>query len=212
MASFIDIHTHHNDTKHPFSIIQKDVEFFASNEQLEPEKFYSIGIHPWNVHKTDSSIFESFKKIAAIKNIIAIGECGLDKNSTATIKEQDYFFERQIIISESVKKPVIIHCVAAFNEIIQLRKKLKPTQNWVIHGFRGKPQLAQQLLDAGFALSFGEKFNPDSVKITPADKLCIETDESLLPISEIYRNIARVKNCLPEELNAACRLLKQYVC
>lgn len=80
---------------------------------------------------------------------------------------------------------MILHVVKAFPEIMALRKSLKPTQQWIIHGFRGKPQLAESLLRAGFDISLGEHFNPASAAIIPPSRLFAETDESLLPIEEI---------------------------
>jgi TatD DNase family protein len=122
---------------------------------------------------------------------------------------QAEYFERQIVIAEKYEKPVIIHCVGYFNELMALKKQINPTQMWIIHGFRGKPQLAVQLLKAGFFLSFGEKFNAESVRITPTDKIFAETDESKKSIIEIYHNLALAKQCKPEELVAGTRLFKK---
>jgi TatD DNase family protein len=212
MSVLVDVHTHNRKTLHPFSVLNVSIDLFLENDDNVLKKFLSVGIHPWDIHTTDTSAIQILEKIAGYKNVVAIGECGLDKNCTACIKEQGYFFERQVQISEKVKKPLIIHCVAAYNEIIQLNKKLQPQQNWIIHGFRGKPQLALQLLNAGFYLSYGENFNSESIVVTPFDRLCVETDESNLDIETIYKKIALVKKCHPEELNAGCMALKQYVC
>lgn len=212
MTVYIDVHTHHSDSINPFAVrslmLDEMEEFFAADKN----EFCSVGIHPWDVHSLRSDVLDKIELWAADARVKAIGECGLDKNSQASIKEQAYFFERQISISEKLSKPMIIHCVAAFNEVIALRKRIKPQQIWIIHGFRGKPQMAKQLLDAGFALSYGEHYNPQSVELTPMDKLCIETDEGKKPIEQIYKEIALIKACLPEELNAACQLLNLYVC
>jgi TatD DNase family protein len=187
-----------------------EVESFSKSH---PDTFFSTGIHPWEVHNTDPSAFDIFEKLLANDKYKAIGECGFDRNAKASFKEQGYFFERQVLLSEKYEKPVIIHCVASFNEIILLRKRYNPTQNWILHGFRGKPEMASQLLNHGFALSYGSKHNPASIEITPIDKLCIETDmHEDVPIETIYRTIATLKNCNIDELNAACRLLKLYVC
>lgn len=80
-------------------------------------------------------------------------------------------------LSETLRKPLILHIVKSFPEIIALRKQWKPTQPWIIHGFRGKPQLARELLAHGFHLSYGKKYNPASLAITPSSRLLRETDE-----------------------------------
>ena len=212
MNVYIDAHTHCSDWENPFAVRNLSFDEIESFLKSAKREFCSFGIHPWDVHTLRPDVLEEVEAWASDPRIKAIGECGLDKNSKASIKEQAYFFERQVTISEKLLKPMIIHCVAAFNEIIALRKKLHPAQIWLIHGYRGKPQMAKQLLNAGFALSFGEHFNPLSVELTPIDKLCIETDEGETPIEHLYKDIAIIKGCLPFELNGACQLLKLYVC
>ncbi|MCF0236801.1 MAG: TatD family hydrolase, partial [Bacteroidaceae bacterium] len=86
-------------------------------------------------------------------------------------------FEAQVALSERFSRPITLHIVRAFDLILGLHKRLRPTQRWTVHGFRGKPQLAQQLLDAGFDLSFGHHRNPDAWAITPPDRRHEETDE-----------------------------------
>lgn len=212
MAIYIDTHTHNPFKEDILAIKNLNISEVDELDLSNKFQYYSIGIHPWEVHETNPNALEKLEFWAANDAVKAIGECGLDKNSKAGFKEQSYHFERQVLLSEKYQKPMIIHCVACFNEIISLRKKLKPTQDWIIHGFRGKPQLAKQLISKGFSLSFGEKYNSMSVEITPIESLCIETDTSSVDIMTLYKEIASIKSCLPKELNAACRLLKLYVC
>lgn len=212
MIAYIDIHTHNTNSNNPFSVINLNMNQAEDFIQTEKKYFCSMGIHPWDVHLSCPETLQKLEKLAADKRVVAIGECGLDKNSKATIKEQDYYFERQIVISEKLQKPMIIHCVASFNEIMVMKKKHNPQQPWIIHGFRGKPEMAKQLLNCGFYLSYGEKFNPASVETTPLDRLCVETDESQMTIDQIYKNIADAKGCRSEEIKAACPTLKLYAC
>lgn len=116
---------------------------------------------------------------------MAIGESGLDRLRGASLDRQEAIFRRQVAISESVGKPMILHVVKAFPEIMRLRRELSPAQPWVIHGFRGKPQLAAELLREGFYISLGERFNRETAEIIPADRLFVETDESRLSVEEI---------------------------
>lgn len=212
MTVYIDTHTHNPYKENILAIKNVSITDIDNLDVSNQFQYYSIGIHPWEVHKTNSNIFEKLEDWAAFESVKAIGECGLDKNSIAGFKEQCYYFDRQVQISERHHKPLIIHCVGNFNELISIRKKLQPSQEWIIHGFRGKPQLAKRLLDNGFALSFGEKYNSESVEITAIEKICIETDKSKIDIAKLYKEIASIKGCLPKELNAASRLLKLYVC
>ena len=212
MAIYIDAHTHNPFKEDILAIKNLNISEIDKLDISNKFQYYSIGIHPWEVHEIHSNAFEKLDFWAANDAVKAIGECGLDKNSKAGFKEQSYYFERQVQISETHQKPLIIHCVGYFNEIISIRKKLKPSQEWIIHGFRSKPQLAKQLIANGFSLSFGEKYNSMSVEATPIENICIETDTSSVDIMTLYKEIASIKACLPKELNAACRLLKLYVC
>jgi TatD DNase family protein len=109
------------------------------------------------------------------------------------------------MLAEEVKKPLIIHCVKGLDEIIAMHKETVPQQAWIIHGFRGKPQQAEQLVKAGFYLSFGERFNVESLKATPLERLFVESDESNFGIYEIYRRISQTKGYSIEELAMTVR-------
>ena len=113
---------------------------------------------------------------ASDPRVDAIGEAGLDALRGGDILYQEETFKKQVEISEQLGKPMIIHCVRAFDRLLRLRKELRPSQLWIVHGFRGKPELARQLVDAGCAISLGKKFNPDVRAIVPPQLLFRESD------------------------------------
>ena len=142
------------------------------------------GIHPW---KADETFV-----VPDLSAKLAIGECGLDGLRGPSMEVQESVFLDQIRLSEELGKPLIIHCVKAFDRLLQLRKELNPKQSWMFHGFRGKPQQLRSLLDAGFFVSFGFQHNEESLRICPIDRLLLETDDDEFhPIDEIYNNVAR---------------------
>ena len=134
---------------------------------------------------------------------MAVGECGIDKLCNTPIDIQVELLKAQISISEEFRKPLIIHCVRSYNEILELKKSILPSQPWIIHGFRGKPEVASMLIKAGMVLSIGEKFNTEAVKNIPIEKMLIESDESPLPIETIYEKIANERNISVEDLQKA---------
>lgn len=182
-----------------------DAEEFVNSDI---QSFVSVGIHPWDLENLDQFWIERLMKIAEDNRVMMIGECGLDKNIETTPERQIEVFSEQIRLSELFQKPLIIHCVGRFNKLIELKKMFNPSQKWIVHGFRGKPQLAGQLLKARIDLSFGEKFNPESIQIAPIERLFIETDESAMPIERIYEQIARIRGCKINDLNAGNVLLR----
>ena len=191
--TFFDVHTHNDraDGKHTI---------YNSNEYIEDRKI-SIGIHPWDINDGWEERFSTIKEKAYKANVRAIGECGIDKlRSLATTDTQLKVFKAHALLAEEIQKPLIIHCVKGFDEIMAIQKEIAPKQAWIIHGFRGKPQQAEQLVKNGFYISFGEMFNAESLRTTPKEKLFIESDESQTGINEIYRRIAETLDCTIEEL------------
>jgi Mg-dependent DNase len=164
------------------------------------ERLISVGLHPWYVAADWEEQLRILGEVAGKKRVMLIGETGLDKLCKTDFELQQTVFLRQIELSEEVQKPLIIHCVKAWQELMDIRKKALPSVPWIIHGFRGKPELASQLLELDIYLSYGERFNAESVRITPLERLCTETDESKLPIEDVYRKIAETKGILVEEL------------
>lgn len=143
-----------------------------------PADLLSAGIHPWDttlVTPADIAALES--RIIAEPRIAAIGECGLDPLRGAPVARQIEILEQQLLMAERLGMPVILHVVRAWSEIIALRRRLGAQQPWAIHGFRGNPQLARQLLRAGFHISLGPKHNPLTAAFIPFDRLLIETDD-----------------------------------
>ncbi len=173
-----------------------------------PRLYFSVGIHPWDAASFQPAWLDKLNILLNYQQVVAIGECGLDKNSEVAMNVQFEVFERQIILSEVAYKPLIIHCVGCFNELMELRLKHSPSQVWIIHGFRGKPELAQQLLKAGFYLSYGAKFNPESVAITPPDRLLMETDESEQGIEAVFNSINAIKNSNIEAYTATANIFR----
>jgi TatD DNase family protein len=90
--------------------------------------------------------------------------------------------------------------VKAYSEIMALKRELRPMQPWIIHGFRGKPELARQLLCADFYISLGERFNPAAAAVIPADRLLVETDDSTMPIAEIASRLPQYTPATAERL------------
>lgn len=185
-----DIHTHNLSSSGEAIISLSPREYV---EKMNPDSLYSIGIHPWFINAYSMSEVELLARLTNNANVVAIGETGIDlvRSSVALFKQMQ-IFRRHIEISESANLPVIIHNVKAHDIICGLRRELKPLQPWIIHGFRGKPTVAKMLLDCGCSLSFGEHFNPESVKATPTDRLFAETDESSLNIDEITAKLSEV--------------------
>lgn len=189
----IDCHTHKPYPAPDAIISVSPIGFAAQGSQK-----WSVGLHPWHLDlfcddsmRIKDEIWVELVAAAANPAVVAIGECGIDLIKGGLLATQMLAFRKQALLAERLKKPLMIHSVKAHDIIVGLKKDINPVQPWIIHGFRNKPTIAAIYLDAGCYLSFGEKFNPESLDITPRDRLLAETDESELPVETIIERLER---------------------
>ncbi|MFO8000884.1 MAG: TatD family hydrolase [Marinilabilia sp.] len=169
--------------------------------------WFSYGIHPWYLQGHDTSnLLKTVEINAKDPCVLAIGEAGLDKIKGPSFDLQEKIFCRQIDISEKTGKPLIIHSVKANHEILHLRKTLKPRQSWILHGFSGHPQEAEQLVSSGFLLSFGPKIlfhdgkAEASFRQVPEGHFFLETDHSNKSIKALYEKGAAIRGTTQSKL------------
>lgn len=187
-----DTHTHRRDATD--GVINYDP--VSDNFPLDSSLSYSVGIHPWHAGDATPELMERVAALAANPSVVAVGETGLDSLRGPGLDMQREVFLRHIDIALNVGKTLIIHAVKAWPELLRIAALYpdKPAP-WIVHGFRGKPGLARQLLAAGLSLSYGRHYNPESFAITPVDRRYAESDESSLPahlpgeVSQIRLNV-----------------------
>jgi TatD DNase family protein len=193
---YIDIHNHGGKpVKGRFSI-----ENLMAHEPGIPGSengiAYTCGIHPW--HLTRENLDEQLKRVmlfSELPNVIALGEAGFDRLKGPDNDLQRKAFDEQAAIAEKVSKPLYIHCVRAWDELLSSYKRIRPVKPWLVHGFRGKRELAMQLISKGMYISFWFEFimrpeSSDLVRKLPADRIFLETDGSGTDISFIYKKVA----------------------
>lgn len=180
MSGYIDIHTHNFTSRHTC---------------LRAE-----GIHPWRAEEVE---LESLSD-ALFAHAEAIGEIGLDYACEVDKTKQEALFRRQLEIAERLQKAVVLHCVKAFEPTINLLSKYS-LKTIVFHGFIGSKPQAETAIKRGYYLSFGHRIahsskSIEALRATPLSQLFIETDESNLPIEEMYDKIAHLRGISTEEL------------
>jgi TatD DNase family protein len=188
MTPYINIHTHHLTNENGISIYNNR---FLFDKEIKTEKLFSIGIHPYDINLVDENSFKELEKKLNHKNCIAIGECGLDKLKNADLISQKIVLQKQLELAVKYNKPLIIHCVKAFDELIELCKPFENKIQLIIHGFNKSEELALQLISNGFYLSLNHTiFNKENFNFTklPINKLFFETDDyTLISISDVYK-------------------------
>jgi len=191
------------------------------------EKYYkyvytAFGLHPHEAKDCTDDIFETTKKLAAEKKIVAIGEMGLDyfyKHSP--IEQQQEVFRKFLQLAQELDLPAIIHIRDASADTIKILKQENKGQlKGVLHCFGGDMELGQVALEMGLLVSFTgtitfPKANQvrEAAKQIPLDKIMIETDCPFLApqafrgrrnepafVVEVAKKLAEVKGLSPEEI------------
>jgi len=193
---YYDIHTHkQRNLPDEKAIVAVDIR---KSEKL-PEGYYSAGIHPWGAATADLQILQQW---AVRPEVVAIGETGLDKMAIVPMSIQKEVFTAHVALAGEVNKPLIIHCVRAWEELLSIRKAVSSHIPWIIHGFRGNGELARQLLRHGFYLSFGIHFHPEAVHAAwEAQHLFAETDMQPSSVRNVYAGLATELSVTPEMLS-----------
>ena len=195
MSQYINLHTH----RKPRVIGEIAIRngFLKTIDFSKIDYPVSLGIHPWHVHKTniDWALAQIEKNHA---QIIAIGECGLDRAIQTTIELQLTTFHKQIELAIQYRLPVIVHCVKAYSDFAGIAKQY-PNVKFVLHGFSGNEETLQMLLNfKNVCFSVGKYlFNEASnasllIGKIPINHLFLETDTSKYLISEIYQKAAQI--------------------
>lgn len=176
----------------------------------------SLGLHPWFV-KGDAwqDAWQNLVTLASSSQVIAIGECGLDRHIDLPLATQIDIFKKHIQLAEALQKPLVIHCVKAFADLIELKKNTKSTIPWIIHGFHKKQAVFEQLLRHDFYFSFGAAILGDrnpviaALAMIPNGRFLLETDDRTdISIEQIYDRAAQLRHLDIETLQT--QLVETY--
>jgi TatD DNase family protein len=190
---FINIHTHTQIYDAKLELVNADI---TSNERTN---FYSYGLHPW--HLNEDTIEEQLHRLklrATEARCLAIGECGLDKVCAIDLKLQERIFMEQIRLANELKKPLIIHCVKAFNEVLNCLNFSDNEVPVVFHGFNNNDNIARLLTEQGYYFSFGKAlmgYESNAAKAIVSvgrKKFFLETDTADVSIKYIYKKASEL--------------------
>jgi TatD DNase family protein len=201
MYRYYDIHTHHQARNPDCLQIVNVHEHFL---QVSAMSAYSMGLHPWYLENYKTA-FTDLEQAATLPHVVAIGESGLDKVCATEWNLQLKVFQWQIELAEKAKKPLVVHCVRAFEEVMHTLSKHSITVPVLFHGFN-KKGVAEKLIDIGYYLSFGASIlsvegpSVAALKGIPADRFFLETDDSGKPIADIYQRAAIIRETSVEAI------------
>lgn len=209
-----------------------------------PEGLWAtVGLHPIHISKSyhdeqelgspstgsgfisrgEEFSYDIYKKLVLDQKVVAIGECGLDyyRLGEETKKKQKEAFKKQIQLASEVKKPLMIHCRNAFEDLIELLTfhfKLLNSPPGIVHFFSGTTDDAKKLMDLGFSFSFGgvttfARDYDEVVRYIELDRILLETDAPYVApvphrgkrnepsyVIEIAKKIADIKDISLDEV------------
>lgn len=198
VTQILDIHTHRLE---PDGVYDASPRVGKVALELPDTQLFSAGIHPWDTTSPITDYMWSLlDQLLQHPRCVAVGEGGIDLTGKGGLMFQQMLVLRQLVdLSEKNNKPLIVHCVKGEDVILGLKRDLRPTQPWIIHGYRKKPESAVSLLRAGCMLSFGARFNANTLRSCPPERILAETDDSELSIEEIITglNTARGSDLTP---------------
>lgn len=192
---YINIHTH--SLKKEENVISITNIKISDIINTQYKNTFSIGIHPWEINTITEHEIKTLKSLKKVDNLLAIGECGIDKIKNQDIEIQKEIFLIHINKSEELGIPLIIHNVKASNEIIELHKIHKPQSKWIIHGFNKNSILAKEFTKRGIYISIGgnilnNRKLQENLKDIDLKYLFLENDDSDISIIEIYSCVAKI--------------------
>ena len=204
MTTFINLHAHQ--FSKDGEVIEVVNQYPWAYDASIPN--YSIGIHPWFIDENRlSADLDCIAEKLQLAPCLALGECGLDKRIDIPIAVQMSVFRKQLEIVKQTQKPIVLHCVAAYDEVIAIKKEMKIANPMIVHGFSKNEQVAQSLLNNGFYLSLGKYLmrNPEMEKVlkfVPENQILLETDTIEESIYKVYEKAAAVKGISVAEMKA----------
>lgn len=193
--TYFDSHTHKKYKEQDVAFVRNAFHHLSIPQLNKLPYSFSVGLHPWDVNSHFEVSLQRVNSGASHSNCLAIGECGLDYFIKTDKEIQREVFTRQKALAESINKPLIIHCVRAYHDLIPLIRT--STVPIILHHYTGNTDITKQLLFDHIYFSFGKslfhsQFPLEVLSQIPMDKILLETDTSAYHIEDIYIKAANL--------------------
>lgn len=203
----LDIHSHQGAAAGEYSRVVCSLDAAVWAAHANRGGWLSVGLHPWTLTDRWPELLPELTAAAADDRVVLIGEAGLDRLQGPSMEVQLKAFAAVAALADHVGKPLLIHCVRAFEEILLLHRQQRRKVAWIIHGFNKSLPLAERLLEAGFYLSFGTALLAARGPATffhqlPAGRIFLESDMATGRLREIYERAAQLRAVSVETLAA----------
>jgi TatD DNase family protein len=205
---YLDVHTHQiSDNQGEVRVFNLLPPDFLEAQLAPSLDLFSAGLHPWYLQKDSyKNDVEILEKFVSKKQCVWLGECGLDRLRGPDLAFQQTVFVEQLALAARYQKPVLVHCVRAFSELLGIIHQHQPQVPVLVHGFRNKPAIGQSLLDAGLYLSFGEAILHADISYRKwlgeisISQFFLETDDASVSLPTLYQYMAQIRGISVETL------------
>src|SRR5665647_214675 len=185
--------------------LHPDTDFEAVLNALPSTILISAGIHPWHASEWSPANMPILEDMLQHSRVVFLGEIGLDNACGVTYENQLFVLESQLKLAGRAGKTVLIHNVGHQSELLAMKMRFKDIPAWILHGFRGKAQMAEQYVSNGFYLSFGPKYQVEALRACPIERLFVETDDSDADLRTLYQKVA-------DDLGITVEVLELSIC
>lgn len=176
-------------------LVNIGINIESANKVIEyadkyPYMYYSLGIHPMEVEKGNSiNLIEQIIKDELDNKpskLVAIGETGLDYHFNYPIELQKEYFIEQIKLANKYNLPIIIHSRESQDDVEKILRENVVKKAGIMHCYSGTLEMSKKFISMGYYIGVGGpvtryKEIQEIVKITPIDRIVIETDSPVLP-------------------------------
>lgn len=206
IGEYVDIHTHGGKIEGVFGVRSCFVDEYPDRIK---DTLYSVGIHPWHACGWKAA-FDQLSVMVQRDDVVAVGECGLDRVCGVNMDIQKVCFEQQILLSQQIGKPLIVHCVRAYSDLLQVLKRMQVRVPVVIHGFDATEEMLVQLMRFNVMFSVGDRLLGKHTKIRkvlpliPLESLFFESDDKEGSVQAVYDEACEV-------LGMSCDDLKKKI-
>lgn len=212
--AYFNAHTHHI-TSEPDTLTLVNVHRRWAT--IPPGHYCSIGIHPWYVPEDVQLALDIIARMGVDSRILALGECGLDTQCSTPMEVQEGVFKAQVLLANSIQKPLIIHCVRAYDAVCNILEDCEVQVPVLFHGFHKKGPWAERLLKKGYFLSYGSvllraaDFIYEQLESLPLSQLFLETDDKEVDIKTLYAKLAEIRKTDLESIILQLQLNRKKV-
>jgi len=163
---------------HPIQLKAQSFQYQDSWE-LEPQEIRTTG---------EIFEYEKYLELAKDEKVVAIGEVGLDYHHFEEGDDVKKLKDKQkeilidfIKMANEVKKPMIIHCWDAYDDLYEILKNNPVKKYGVVHSFVGSYKTANKFIELGYkiglngVITYGISYDR-LIKEAALENIVLETD------------------------------------